>query len=452
MSKARILLVDDEMSILKTLTDILEDEGFTVEKASSGEEALRIFPEVAPDVTLLDVWLPGMDGIEVLKKIREQAPEALVIMMSGHGTIETAVRATKYGAYDFSEKPLSADKLIIIIENALEKKRLAEENRRLRRRFVADYEIIGESAVIRELKTQIEIAGPSKGRVLIFGENGTGKELIARQIHLHSGRSAKPFIEVNCAAIPQDLIESELFGHEKGSFTGAVTRRKGKFEQADGGTLFLDEIGDMSLSTQAKVLRVLQEQTVQRVGGSEAFDVDVRVIAATNRDLEKEIREERFREDLFYRLNVIPFRAPPLRERREDIPLLVRHFVEEYARVNGVKQKSFLEEGMELLREYHWPGNVRELKNIVERIMIMVRKETIGADEIPAGIRVDVGQAEDSGYAGSLREARLAFEGEYIRRKLIENDWNVSKTAKVLQIERSNLHRKIKSLGLEEDK
>jgi len=452
MSKARILLVDDEASILKTLSDVLEDEGFAMETAASGEEALRLFPTVAPDVTLLDVWLPGMDGIEVLKKIREESPDALVIMMSGHGTIETAVRATKYGAYDFSEKPLSVDKLIIIIENALEKKRLAEENRRLRRRFAADYEIIGESPVIRELKAQIKIAGPSNGRVLIFGENGTGKELIARQIHLQSGRSEKPFVEVNCAAIPQDLIESELFGHEKGSFTGAMTRRKGKFEQADGGTLFLDEIGDMSLATQAKVLRVLQEQTVQRVGGAEVFEVDVRVIAATNRDLEKEIREDRFREDLFYRLNVIPFRAPPLRERREDIPLLVRYFVKEYARLNGVKQKTFLDEGMELLREYHWPGNVRELKNIVERIMIMVRKETIGAVEIPPGIRGEAGEGVEMSYVGSLREARLAFEGDYIRSKLIENNWNVSKTAKVLQIERSNLHRKIKSLDLEEGK
>jgi len=452
MTKARILLVDDEASILKTLTDVLEDEGFEVVKASSGEEALKLFSDVVPDVTLLDVWLSGMDGIEVLKNIRAQASDALVIMMSGHGTIETAVRATKYGAYDFAEKPLSVDKLVIVIENALEKKRLAEENRRLRRRFAADYEIIGESPIIQELKAQIKIAGPSNGRVLIFGENGTGKELIARQIHLHSERSAKPFVEVNCAAIPQDLIESELFGHEKGAFTGATTRRKGKFEQADGGTLFLDEIGDMSLSTQAKVLRVLQEQTVQRVGGTETFAVNVRVIAASNKDLEKEIREERFREDLFYRLNVIPFRVPPLRERREDIPLLVRHFIADYARQNGVKKKSFLDEGMELLQKYHWPGNVRELKNIVERIMIMVQKGTIGIDEIPPGIRGDSGGGQEMNYAGNLREARLAFEGKYIHRKLVENDWNVSKTAKILQIERSNLHRKIKSLGLEEEK
>jgi len=452
MAKARILLVDDEVSILKTLTDVLEDEGFEVVKASSGEEALQLYPDVVPDVTLLDVWLSGMDGIEVLKKIREQAPDALVIMMSGHGTIETAVRATKFGAYDFAEKPLSVDKLVIVIQNALEKKQLAEENRRLRQRFAVDYEITGESSVIRELKEQIKIAGPSNGRVLINGENGTGKELIARQIHFHSGRSDKPFVEVNCAAIPQDLIESELFGHEKGSFTGAVTRRKGKFEQADGGTLFLDEIGDMSLSTQAKVLRVLQEQTVQRVGGTETFAVDVRVIAASNKDLEKEIREERFREDLFYRLNVIPFQVPPLRERVDDIPLLIRHFVEEYARRNGVKPKIFLDEGMELLQQYHWPGNVRELKNIVERIMIMVQKETIGADEIPPEIRGDAEGGREISYSGSLREARLAFEGELIRRKLIENDWNVSKTAKVLRIERSNLHRKIKSLGLEEQK
>jgi two-component system nitrogen regulation response regulator NtrX len=452
MANERILLVDDEASILKTLTDVLRDEGFEVVTASSGEDALQIYTETAPDVILLDVWLSGMDGIEVLKKIRSQAPDAQVIMMSGHGTIETAVRATKFGAYDFAEKPLSVDKLVIVIQNALEKKRLADENRQLRQRLVERYEIIGESAVIRELKEQIEIAGPSNGRVLIFGENGTGKELIARQIHLHSVRAEKPFVEVNCAAIPQDLIESELFGHEKGAFTGATSLRKGKFELADQGTLFLDEIGDMSLSTQAKVLRVLQEQTVQRVGGTETFAVDVRVIAASNKELEKEIQEERFREDLFYRLNVIPFQMPPLRERREDIPLLVRYFVGEYARQNGVKKKTFSKEGMDLLLRYHWPGNVRELKNIIERIMIMVQKDTIGAAEIPPGIRGDADRPKGWNYTGTLREARLAFEGDYIRKKLVENDWNISKTAKVLQIERSNLHRKIKGLGLEEPK
>jgi two-component system nitrogen regulation response regulator NtrX len=449
MPAARILVVDDETGILKTLSDVLQDEGFEVFTAESGEEALRVFPDVAPDVTLLDVWLSGMDGIEVLKKIREQVPDGPVIMMSGHGTIETAVRATKHGAYDFIEKPLSVDKLAISIENALEKRRLKAENRSLRRKLVESYEIVGETPVIRDLKEQIKIAGPSNGRVLIFGENGTGKELIARQIHLHSDRTNAPFVEVNCAAIPQDLIESELFGHEKGSFTGATTMRKGKFELADRGTIFLDEIGDMSLATQAKVLRALQEQIVQRVGGTRNISVDVRVIAASNKDLEQEIQDGNFREDLFYRLNVIPIVVPPLRERREDIPVLVRYFLGEYARANGMKRKTILPEAMQILMHYHWPGNVRELRNIVERMMIMVRKETIGTDEIPPTIRGEPAPARFTSYAGSLREARLAFEGDYILQKLTENDWNVSQTAKILKIERSNLHRKIKNLGLD---
>lgn len=452
MATARVLLVDDEVRILKTLTDVLVDEEFEVVSAESGEEALKVFAEVSPDIVLLDVWLSGIDGIEVLKRIRKQDADAMIIMMSGHGTIETAVRATKFGAYDFIEKPLSVDKLVIVLQNALEKKRLEDENRALRKRLTQGYEIVGETPAIRDLKEQIRIAGPSNGRVLIYGENGTGKELIARQIHLCSDRSAMAFVEVNCAAIPQDLIESELFGHEKGSFTGATSMRKGKFELADQGTLFLDEIGDMSLATQAKVLRVLQEQTVQRVGGTESIHVDVRVIAASNKDLEKEIEEGRFREDLFYRLNVIPISVPPLRERPGDIPLLVKHFINEYARTNGVKPKKILKEGMHLLTTYHWPGNVRELRNIVERTMIMVRKSSIGPDEIPLGIRGETVQAKGAHYTGDLKAARREFEGDYILQKLRENDWNISRTAKVLDIERSNLHRKIKALGLDEKK
>ena len=452
MTSARILLVDDEASILKSLSDVLQDEGHEVIAVESGEEALQIYPDVLPDITLLDVWLSGMDGIEVLKKIRERAPEAMVVVMSGHGNIETAVRATKFGAYDFIEKPLSVDKLVIVIQNAIEKQRLEDENRNLREKLVEGYEIIGETPVIEELKAQIKIAGPSTGRVLIYGENGTGKELIARQIHFYSDRSEKPFVEVNCAAIPQDLIESELFGHEKGSFTGATTMRKGKFELADHGTLFLDEIGDMSLATQAKVLRVLQEETVQRVGGTRSIEVDVRVIAASNKDLVREIQEDNFREDLFYRLNVIPFHAPPLRERRADIPLLVHHFIDAYARKNGVKAKRILDDAMDLLCRYDWPGNVRELRTIVERIMIMVQKEAIGVAEIPAGIRGVGGETQVSTYSGSLRDVKRAFEIDYIRKKLQENDWNISRTAKELQVERSHLHRKIKSLGLEEGK
>ncbi len=452
MATARILLVDDEVRILKTLTDVLVDEGFEVTTSESGEEALKIFNEVSPDVTLLDVWLSGIDGIEVLKKVREQNPEAIIIMISGHGTIETAVRATKFGAYDFIEKPLSIDKLVIVIQNALEKKRLEDENRALRNRLVQGYEIVGKTPAILDLKEQIKIAGPSNGRVLISGENGTGKELIARQIHFHSDRADQPFVEVNCAAIPQDLIESELFGHEKGSFTGATTMRKGKFELADQGTIFLDEIGDMSLATQAKVLRVLQEQTVQRVGGTRMIQVDIRVITASNKNLEEEILAERFREDLFYRLNVIPIYVPPLRERRQDIPVLVEHFVNDYARNNGVKPKTILKDGINLLTQYDWPGNVRELRNIVERIMIMVQKETIGPKDIPLAIRKEKGGTGGMHYTGSLRDARREFELDYIEQKLQENDWNISQTAKVLEIERSNLHRKIKGLGLEEKK
>ncbi len=452
MAKAHILVVDDEVRILKTMTDVLVDEGFEVTTSETGEEALKIYSEISPDATLLDVWLSGIDGIEVLKRVREKDPDAKVIMMSGHGTIETAVRATKFGAYDFIEKPLSVDKLVIVIQNALEKKRLEDENRALRDRLIQGYEIVGKSSIVNEIKEQIKIAGPSNGRVLIFGENGTGKELIARQIHLHSDRAENPFVEVNCAAIPQDLIESELFGHEKGSFTGATTMRKGKFELADQGTIFLDEIGDMSLATQAKVLRVLQEQTVQRVGGTGTIAVDVRVIAASNKDLENEIQEGNFREDLFYRLNVIPIYIPPLRERSGDIPDLVQSFINEYAKKNGVKPKKILKEGMNQLVQYHWPGNVRELKNIVERIMIMVQKETIGLEEIPVGIRGEQARARTINYSGTLREARLGFEGDFILEKLKENDWNISKTAKILDIERSNLHRKIKSLGLEERK
>jgi two-component system nitrogen regulation response regulator NtrX len=450
MASARILLVDDEASILKSLSAVLQDEGYEVISADSGEEALKVFPDVRPDLTLLDVWLSGIDGIEVLKRIREQVSDAMIVMMSGHGNIETAVKATKFGAYDFIEKPLSVDKLVIVLQNALEKRRLEDENKNLRSKLVQGYEIIGESPSVQELKEQIKIAGPSNGRVLIYGENGTGKELIARQIHFYSDRADNPFVEVNCAAIPQDLIESELFGHERGSFTGATTMRKGKFELADQGTLFLDENGDMSLATQAKVLRVLQEQTVQRVGGTKSIQVDVRVIAASNKDLIKEIQDETFREDLFYRLNVIPFTVPPLRERRADIPLLVRYFMDDYARKNGVKPKQILDEAMDLLNRYDWPGNVRELRNIVERIMIMVQKDTIGVEEIPTGIRGETGGGTLKSYTGSLREAKRAFEMDYILTNLQDNAWNISKTAKALQVERSNLHRKIKSLGLEE--
>ena len=449
---ATILIVDDEVSILETVSGVLSDEGYATATAESGEDALRKIKEETPDLVLLDVWMPGIDGLETLKRIKESLPELPVVVMSGHGNIDTAVKAVRLGAYDFIEKPLSLDKLSLTIKNALERRRLEEENQDLRQRFEARQEIIGNSPRILALKEEIKRAGPTNGRVLIFGENGTGKELVARAIHRLSLRSGGPFVTVNCAAIPEELIESELFGHEKGSFTGATSMRKGKFEQADGGTLFLDEVADMSVFTQAKVLRALQEQEIQRVGGARTIKVDVRVIAATNKALEDEIKAGRFREDLYYRLNVIPFNVPPLRERSEDIPLLVDYFIKEYASEYGGKGKRVSPEAMRLFVGYPWPGNIREMKNIIERLVIMTPGDTITEADVPAPIR----QAAPAnflayGYGGtmSLREARAAFEREFITAKLKENGWNISRTAEVLQIERSNLHRKIAALEIE---
>lgn len=449
---ATILIVDDEVSILETVRGVLSDDGYATATAESGEDALRKIKEETPDLVLLDVWMPGIDGLETLKRIKESLPELPVVVMSGHGNIDTAVKAVRLGAYDFIEKPLSLDKLSLTIKNALERRRLEEENQDLRQRFEARQEIIGNSPRILALKEEIKRAGPTNGRVLIFGENGTGKELVARAIHRLSLRSDGPFVTVNCAAIPEELIESELFGHEKGSFTGATSMRKGKFEQADGGTLFLDEVADMSLFTQAKVLRALQEQEIQRVGGARTIKVDVRVIAATNKALEDEIKAGRFREDLYYRLNVIPFNVPPLRERPEDIPLLVDYFIKEYASEYGGRGKQVSPEAMRLFVGYPWPGNIREMKNIIERLVIMTPGDTITESDVPAPIR-QAAPANFSvyGYGGtmSLREARAAFEREFITAKLRENGWNISRTAEILQIERSNLHRKIAALEIE---
>ena len=450
-----ILIVDDEQGIRESLQGILEDEGYRVVFAADGEEGLNQQRDESPDLILLDIWMPGIDGLETLRRIRETAPEQLVIMMSGHGSIETAVKATKLGAFDFIEKPLSLEKLLLAVNNALKVGRLVAENRSLKAKIAKEYEMIGESSAIRMLKEQIAIAAPTSSWILITGENGTGKELVARAIHNQSQRSDKPFVEVNCAAIPEELIESELFGHEKGAFTGATALRKGKFDQANEGTLFLDEIGDMSLKTQAKVLRILQERKFERVGGNRTIEVDVRVVAATNKDLEEEISKGSFREDLFYRLNVIPFHVPALRERREDIPKLAHHFLEVFCSKESREMKMLTAEAMEALCNYAWPGNVRELKNILERLVIMTPGVNIELRHLPdsiAGTRSGT-RARQGGRelpdAGTFREAKEEFEKVFLLKKLEENDWNVSRTAEAIEIERSNLHRKIKSFGIE---
>lgn len=450
-----ILIVDDEKSIRDSLSGILLDEGFTPLTADSGEAALAKLREEKPDLILLDIWMPGLDGLETLTRIREIYPDQLVIMMSGHGTIETAVRSTKLGAYDFIEKPLSLEKILLCTQNALKTGQLVEENRELKAKMAKDYEMIGISEPILDLKKQIKIAAPTSGWVLITGENGTGKELVARAIHNLSKRRDKPFVEVNCAAIPEELIESELFGHEKGSFTGATTQRRGKFDQAHEGTLFLDEIADMSLKTQAKVLRILQEKKFERVGGNKTIEVDVRVIVATNKNLEDEINAGRFREDLYYRLNVIPFHVPALRERNEDIPLLINHFLGHYCRQEGREIKSLESTAMDVLIDYAWPGNVRELKNLIERMVIMTPEPVITVDMLPqVFFEKTLKGAKDTAPVSSLeantfREAKEEFEKEFLLNKLEENGWNISRTAEAIGIERSNLHRKIKTYGIE---
>jgi two-component system nitrogen regulation response regulator NtrX len=448
-----ILVVDDEQSIRESLMGILQDEGFRTLFAKNGEEGLALLREESPDLVLLDIWMPGIDGIETLRRIREGYPEQLVIMMSGHGTIETAVRATKLGAYDFIEKPLSLEKVLLCIQNAMKIGQLVEENRSLKAKLAKEHEMIGESPAIRNLKGQIAIAAPTSGWVLITGENGTGKELVARSIHNLSHRREKPFIEVNCAAIPEELIESELFGHEKGAFTGALALRKGKFDLAHEGTLFLDEIGDMSLKTQAKVLRILQERKFERVGGSRTIEVDVRVIAATNKNLEEEIRAGNFREDLYYRLNVLPFHVPALRDRAEDIPNLANHFLSCFCSKESRETKTFSPGAMSALMSYSWPGNVRELKNLIERLVIMTQEQAITESHLPPSVfskrsapRTFPPAAAET---ATFREAKEEFEKEFLLQKLEEHDWNISRTAEAIDMERSNLHRKIKSFGIE---
>ena len=447
-----ILIVDDEESILQSLDGILTDEGFEVIRAESGLAALEKIEEVLPDLVLLDIWMPDMDGIETLVKLKEAYPHLQVVMMSGHGTIETAVKATKLGAYDFIEKPLSLEKVLLSINNALDYYRLEEEITLLRERDKNKYQITGESGAIGLLKEQIRIVSPTDAWVLISGENGTGKELVAHTIHQLSKRNHKPMVEVNCAAIPEELIESELFGHEKGAFTGAGAMKKGKFDLAHEGTLFLDEIGDMSLKAQSKTLRILQEQKFERVGGARTIHVDVRVIAATNKDLEAEIEKGTFREDLYFRLNVIPIQVPPLRERKEDIPPLVAEFLKEISLNTNLPSKEFSEDALEVLNKYHWPGNVRELKNLVERLVIMTPGKRIQAKAIPHPFNREPAakdEFESSLTVGSYKEAKASFEKAFIARKLTEYSGNISQTAEAIGVERSNLHKKIKTYGLE---
>ena len=447
---SKILIVDDEEGIRRSVSDILTDEGYAAMAAADGPAALAQIESDAPDLVLLDVAMPGRDGVDILGEVRQRFPGLPVVMMSGHGTIETAVRATKLGAYDFLEKPLSYDKLLLCIDHALERGRLALENRELRGAVLATTEIVGNCEIMRNLKEQIAIAAPTEGWILITGENGTGKELVARQIHLRSRRSDRAFVAVNSAAIPEELIESELFGHERGAFTGAIQLKRGRFELADGGTLFFDEIGDMSLMTQAKILRILEEHRFERVGGTAQIEVNVRVIAATNKDLQREMSEGRFREDLFYRLNVIPFHVPPLRERRADIPELTQGFLVRFSAESGSPTKRVSDATLEKLVAFAWPGNVRELKNIVERLVLMTAGDVIEVEHLPAHLLAPPREMPTLRLASErLSEARQAFERHYLVEKLRANEWNISRTAAVVGLARESLSRKLRSLGVE---
>ena len=457
MNNGHILVVDDEQAIQKTLKAVLEDEGYRVDSVGSGADMLARLTEETPDLIFLDIWMPGMDGLEALAEVKQRRPETAVVMISGHGTIETAVKATKLGAYDFIEKPLSLEKTLLTVARALDHTRLERENRSLRERLERGQELVGKSAVMEELRQQIAMAAPTNGRVLIHGENGAGKELVARAIHALSARREGPFVEVNCAAIPEELIESELFGHERGAFTGATARRRGKFELGDQGTLFLDEIGDMSLKTQAKVLRALEEQAFERVGGKETLRVDVRVLAASNQDLRDLIGQGRFREDLFYRLNVIPIEVPPLRRRREDIAALVQHFIGIFSAENGKRPKAISVEALAYFLSYDWPGNVRELRNMVERLVIMAPRDVIGPEDLPPPLRPkdaprearEAGTgAEEAQRERTLKEAREAFERAFILAELRAHEGSVTRTAEKLGIERSHLYRKLKAYGI----
>jgi len=446
----QILVVDDEPGIQESLRGVLEDEGFSVHAVGRGEDALAELQKRSYEVVLLDVWLPGIDGLETLAQIQKMplSERPNVVMISGHGNIETAVKATKMGAFDFLEKPLTIEKVTVTIQNALKQRKLEVEVERLKGASGEERRILGESVPMRALRQQLELMAKTNGRVLIYGESGSGKELVAHAIHRYSPRTQGPFVEVNCAAIPEDLIESELFGHRKGSFAGAADDKIGKFEKADGGTLFLDEVGDMSLKTQAKVLRVLDEGRFEPLGAEESIRSDVRVIAATNKNLEDEIERGNFREDLFYRLNVIPFHVPPLRERVEDIRLLADHFLHEFTTGYGRKAKELTPEAYRVLDEYTWPGNVRELKNLMERIVIMNPQTRVEARQIPLNATKRNVMERPQERFGSLQEVREAAERDYIFKKLDETGGNVTKTAELLGLERSHLYRKMKALGI----
>lgn len=448
-----ILIVDDEPSILQSLSGLLSDEGFAVITAANGYEALKVVDAESPDLVLLDIWMPGIDGIETLKEIKKDNPHIQVIIISGHGTIETAVKATKLGAFDLIEKPLSIDKIIVSINNALNFRRLEEENKYLRKKTLEKHSITGNSGSIRALKKQIAIAAPTDAWILITGENGTGKELVARSIHQLSSRVDYPLIDVHCGAIPEELVESELFGQEKGAWSDSSTKKVGKFELANKGTIFLDEIGDLSLKNQSKILRVLEEQQFQRVGGSRKLSVDVRVIASSNKDLEREIEKGAFREDIYYRLNVIPMEVPPLRNRLEDIPPLVEIFFNESAKQNRREKKEITQPALDLLCNYSWPGNVRELKNLIERLAIMVEKEVIDKFDIPSpynpGARDQMTSIEAQLFLNhSLKDAKKTFEKEFIKRRLMQHNNNITKTAKSIGVQQSYLRKKLKAINL----
>jgi two-component system nitrogen regulation response regulator NtrX len=447
-----ILIVDDEPGVRTALSGVLRDEGYDVDAAESGEACLDRLSRQAYDVVVLDIWLPGMDGLATLTRMRERQIDSQVVIISGHGNVESAVRAIKMGAFDFVEKPLSLEKTVLVVRNALRQRNLEAENLALRAKVDAQHQMIGESYAMAKLREQVAMAAPTNGRVLIIGENGTGKELVARNIHGMSRRRSAPFVEVNCAAIPEELIESELFGHVRGAFTGAVADRRGKFEAAHGGTIFLDEIGDMSLKTQAKVLRVLQEQVMEPVGGSTRIRVDARVLAATNKDLPTEIRAGRFREDLYFRLNVVPIFVPPLRERTEDVALLADHFMAMLAREYGRRPKTFEPDAVAAMQRYPWPGNVRELRNLIERLMIMVPGDRVSSRDLTflehGIVATPQAVAAVSASITPLHDARDEFEKQYILRALAAQQGNMSRTAEVLGVERSNLYRKMRAFGI----
>jgi len=446
-----VLVVDDERAIRDSIKMILEYEKFNVHFAEDGPTALERVQQEDIDLVLLDIKMPGEDGLKVLRKLRQGRPDLPVVMISGHGTIETAVEATRQGAYDFLPKPLDSDKLIIVVRNATEQHALVREYHRMKEAVEGKDAILGSSGAIRDVVAAIERVAPTDVRVMITGENGSGKELVAKAIHRLSKRNARPLVEVNCAAIPNELIESELFGHERGAFTGAVAQRMGKFEMADGGTLFLDEIGDMSLNAQAKVLRALEEGKIERVGGTKQIPVDVRVIAATNKNLTEAIRQNLFREDLYHRLSVIPLRVPPLRERRDDIPLLATAFAEDICRRNGMAQKRFADDALRVLQSREWTGNVRELRNTIERLVIMTSGDLIDASQLETapGSASGGGSEDLLSRGGTFQEFKERSEAAFIRKQLEAHGWNISRTAEVLDIQRSHLYNKMKKYGLE---